>query len=294
MNHATFARLHDALLTGRRWLEGVPLEAMNRAAAHRAVLRDLEYGSHERQTLDLYLHPVSSAMRATVLFVHGGYWDSGDKRLYPFMADAILSMGFNAALLNYRLAPAHRFPDYVVDAALALRFLRETLLAHGQRSDALLVLGHSAGAHTTALVCCTPTYLEAVGGSRDWIAGAVGMAGPYDFLDWIPGDARMQRAFGPPETWNETQPVLVADGLNPPMLLLHGSKDDVATPMHAPALRDAIVKRGGRAEYRWYPRLNHYTMVGTFSKLLRWLEPDAFKDVQRFFEACLGERAARG
>jgi acetyl esterase/lipase len=278
----------------RRFLESLPLAAMNRAAAGRIALCDLEYGSDPRQKLDLYLHPASRPALGTVLFVHGGYWDTGDKSAYPFMADAILDMGFNAAVMNYRLAPQHTFPAFVDDAALALKWLRENLEPHGQRPERLLMLGHSAGAHTTALVNCTPTSLERVGGSRDWLCGAVGMAGPYDFLDWLPTDARMQRAFTPPAIWPETQPVLVADGKNPPMLLLHGVKDDVATPMHAPALRDAIVRHGGRAAYRWYPRLNHYTMVGTFSRLLRWLEPDAFKDVERFFKACVAERDARG
>ena len=267
-------------------LQALPLKLMNRAAAGRAVLRDLEYGRSERQKLDLYLLPVAQRSQATVLYIHGGYWDSGDKRDYPFMADALLSMGFNVAVMNYRLAPAHIFPDFVTDAALAVRWLTENLPLFGVNKP-LFVIGHSAGAHITALLCCTPVHMERVGSSRSLVTAAVCMAGPHDFLDWLPTDPRMQLALGPPPQWNDTQPVLVADGLNPPLLILHGMRDTVCTPLHAPTLHGAITKRGGRAAYIWYEKLDHYTMVGAFSRIARWLEPRVVKDVRGFLTAQL-------
>ena len=272
----------------KTWIEqrlrNLPLELMNRAAAQRSVLRDLEYGRDQRQKLDLYLLPFRTAAKGTVLYIHGGYWDTGDKRDYPFMADALLDMGFNVAVMNYRLAPAQIFPDFVTDAALAVKWLHEYRSKLGLEGR-LYVVGHSAGAHIAALLCCTPVHMERVGASRELIAGAVCMAGPHDFLDWLPGDLRMQAALGPPTGWNDTQPVLVADGLNPPLLILHGLRDTVCTPLHAPALHGAVTKRGGQAAYIWYEKLDHYTIVGAFSRLLRWLEPRVVRDVQRFLES---------
>ena len=271
-------------------LRNLPLEVMNRVAqrvnraAGRAALRDLEYGRAERQKLDLYLLPRATGAKGTVLYIHGGYWDSGDKRDYPFMADALLGMGFNVAVMNYRFAPAHIFPDFVTDAAMAVRWLHENHSRLGLAGP-LFVIGHSAGAHITALLCCTPVHLARVGARRDLIAGAVCMAGPHDFLDWLPGDPRMQAALGPPTQWKDTQPVLVADGLNPPLLILHGSRDTVCTPLHAPALHGAITKRGGQATYIWYEKLDHYTIIGAFSRLLRFLEPRIVEDVRNFLEA---------
>ena len=270
----------------QRRLQALPLELMNRAAAGRAALRDLEYGRAERQKLDLYLLPPAGSAKGTVLYVHGGYWDSGDKRDYPFIADALLSMGFNVAVMNYRLAPVHIFPDFVTDAALAVRWLTENLPRFGV-SKPLFVIGHSAGAHIAALLCCTPVHMERVGSSRDLIAAAVCMAGPHDFLDWLPTDPRMQAALGSSAQWEDTQPVLVADGLNPPLLILHGLRDTVCTPLHAPALHGAITKRGGQAAYIWYEKLDHYSMIGAFSRIAQWLEPRVVKDVQRFLEAQL-------
>ena len=261
---------------------------MNRAARP-ATLRDLEYGRDERQKLDVYLLPLSpqaGSAKGTVLYIHGGYWDSGDKRDYPFVADALLSMGFGVAVMNYRLAPAHIFPDFVTDAALAVKWLHEYRSKLGLTLP-LFVIGHSAGAHIAALLCCTPVHLQRVGAGRDLIAGAICMAGPHDFLDWLPTDPRMQAALGPPIQWNDTQPVLVADGRNPPLLILHGSRDTVCTPLHAPALHGAVTKRGGEAAYIWYEKLDHYTIIGAFSRLARWLEPRVVRDVQNFLRTQL-------
>jgi acetyl esterase/lipase len=278
--------LKTMTVEGRQFLEGVPLKLMN-AVATPATMLDLEYGAAPRQRLDLYLHSPNSQTpppRGTIVFIHGGYWDSGDKRDYAFMADAILRMGFHAALINYRFPPQNVFPDFVTDAALALRWLAENLPRFGVEESPIGLLGHSAGAHITALLCCTPEYMARVGASRALIAAGVGMAGPYDFLDWIPGDSRMQAAFGSTERWPATQPVLVADGLNPPLLLLHGERDTLCTPLHAPALRDAVVQRGGEASYRLYPKLDHFTILGAFSRIARWLEPRIAEDVKSFFE----------
>lgn len=266
-------------------LRSLPLELLNRVAKP-PTLRDLEYGHFERQKLDLYLLPRAADAKGTVLYIHGGYWDTGDKRDYPFMADALLSMGFNVAVMNYRLAPAHIFPDFVTDAALAVKWLHE-YRSRLSLAGPLFVVGHSAGAHLAALLCCTPVHMERVGASRDLIAGAVCMAGPHDFLDWLPTDLRMQAALGPPTQWRDTQPVLMADGKNPPLLILHGSRDTVCTPLHAPALHGAVTKRGGHAKYIWYEKLDHYTMIGAFSRIARWLEPKVVKDVQDFLEAQL-------
>jgi acetyl esterase/lipase len=286
--------LKTMALEGRQFLQGVPLKLMN-AVATPATMVDLEYGPEPRQRLDLYLHSPNKGTppRGTILFIHGGYWDSGDKSDYGFMADAILRMGFHAALMNYRLPPQSIFPDFVTDAALAVRWLHENLKRFGIEGSPIGLLGHSAGAHIAALLCCTPDHMSRVGASRDLIAAGVGMSGPYDFLDWIPGDARMQAAFGSADTWAQTQPVLLADGLNPPLLLLHGERDMLCTPLHAPALRDAIVQKGGEATYLWYPKLDHFTILGAFSRIARWLEPRVVEDVKAFFETQFQAQSVR-
>ena len=261
-----------------------PLEIINAAVSKKAFdLRpNLAYGLLERQKLDLYLAPNATG---TVLFVHGGYWDSGSKDEYIFLAESLCVAGFNAVLINYRLAPEGVFPRMVADLALAVQWLLRELPMYGVSSKNLALLGHSAGAHMIALLCVTPEYLEKVGLTRQVVDVAVCMAGPYDFLEWLETDPRGQRAMGEREHWAQTQPALIADGKNPPMLLLHGARDTLVSPANAPRLAHAIRQQGGTVDWTVYENVDHFRLAGAFSKLTRWLEPRVLDETVTFIKA---------
>jgi acetyl esterase/lipase len=261
-----------------------PLEAINAAVNKKSfdLRQNLAYGLLERQKLDLYL--VSKAL-GTIVFVHGGYWDSGSKDEYPFACESLCLSGFNVAAINYRLAPEGAFPKNVADVALAVQWLKRELPVYGVTSGFLGVLGHSAGAHLLALLCVRPEHLERVGLTRNAIQAAVCISGPYDFLEWLETDPRAQKAMGARQQWLETQPALIADGQNPPMLLLHGAKDTLCSPAHAPRLAHEIRQRGGVVEWKAFENLDHFRIISAFSKLLRWLEPAVLEDTVAFFKA---------
>src|SRR5262245_24493036 len=54
-----------------------------------AVTRDIAYGPHPRQILDLFV-PAGAADQPVVLFVHGGVFVRGDKRLSDEVYDNVL------------------------------------------------------------------------------------------------------------------------------------------------------------------------------------------------------------
>ncbi len=260
-----------------------PLEIIN-GAVNKKVFElhsDLKYGLLERQVMDLYVVPNCIG---TLLFVHGGYWDAGSKDEYPFVAESLCLAGFSVAVVNYRLAPDGVFPHMVQDVALSIQWLLRQLPVYGVTSSRIGLLGHSAGAHIIALLCVNPVYLERVGLNRQVIRASVGISGPYDFLEWLETDPRAQKAMGAREQWLETQPALIADGKNPPMLLLHGAKDTLCSPAHAPRLAHEIRLKGGIVDWKAYENLDHFRIIGAFSKLLRFLEPKVLDDTVAFFK----------
>ena len=260
-----------------------PLEIINASVNRNAFEshENLKYGVLERQCLDLFVVPNTLG---TLVFVHGGYWDAGTKEEYLFVAENLCLAGFSVAIINYRLAPEGVFPKMMQDLALAVQWLRRELPVYGVTSSNLGLLGHSAGAHMIALLCVTPVHLERVGLTREVIKASVGMAGPYDFLEWLETDERAQKAMGAREQWLETQPALIADGKNPPMLLLHGAKDTLCSPAHAPRLAHEIRLKGGNVDWKAYENLDHFRIIGAFSKLIRWLEPKVLDDTVAFFK----------
>ena len=242
------------------------------------VSRDVAYGPLPRHRLDLYRFGGNPDVRGAVLFLHGGYWDSGDKRDYPFLADTLAEQGYLVAVANYRLVPEASFPAFVQDAALALRWLAENAGA-----EPLFVMGHSAGAHIGALLVYDERFLSEVGLEPDAVAGFIGLAGPYDFLPLAPDDARARAALGD-EPGPDTQPITFVDGSEAPALLLVGEADTTVDPANSLRLAERIRARGGAVTLERYAGLGHVELLGALARAGRSLAPRVLEDVLAFLE----------
>lgn len=123
------------------------------AAPAAAQTSERAYGPDPRQRLDFTSGGVRDG--PLVVFIHGGAWAFGDKRIAAHMAAHFRELGYSFAAINYRLAPAVTVGQQAGDVAAAL-----ASLGVGRRIPVLLI-GHSAGAHLAALVGTDPRYLEA-------------------------------------------------------------------------------------------------------------------------------------
>lgn len=246
-------------------------------------LSDLSYGELERQRLDLYL-PVGTPPYPAVIFVHGGYWDSGSKEEYAFVADALVAEGYAVAIPNYRLVPEVTFPAYVEDIAQATAWLLEYAELLELDAERIHLMGHSAGAHIAALVTLDARYLAAYGREACELASFVGLAGPYDFLPLAPDDLRARAALGPPAAYAETQPINFARGDAPPVLLVTGLADEVVDPHNSLRLAARLEAAGGSVQLVTYPGVDHAGIVGGVSRVARFLAPQLLSDLLNFFE----------
>ncbi|WKL24102.1 alpha/beta hydrolase (plasmid) [Sinorhizobium meliloti] len=83
-------------------------------SARADVRADIRYGSGVREVIDLILPERVQAGAPLHVFVHGGYWRSGEKINYRFVAAPVLAAGGIAALVEYDLMPRKRL-DVLVD-----------------------------------------------------------------------------------------------------------------------------------------------------------------------------------
>lgn len=222
------------------------------------VARDLSYGAHPRQRLDLYAprKRPPGARLPTILFFYGGSWASGVRQGYGFVGRALAARGFLVAIPDYRLVPEVRFPAFLEDGAAAFERLRAIAGDHGGDPDRIVLAGHSAGAWLAAMLALDARWL---GAGRAFLRGLAGLAGPYDFLPFT-SPAAVAAFAGAPDL-QATQPVAFADAGAPPALLLHGAGDATVRPRNSEALAIRLHAAGSEAETRIYPRIGHVGIV---------------------------------
>lgn len=227
---------------------------------------DLVFDAASGLKLDVYA-PTGTQNAPVVVFFYGGRWSEGQKDLYEFVGGALAKQGFVAVLPDYRLYPSVKYPAFVQDSAKAVRWARENAARFGGDVGRLFVMGHSAGAYNAAMLAVDERWLAAEGGSRSWLAGMIGLAGPYDFMPFT--DADIQDMFGPPARYADTQPINHVDGRNPPLLLLHGENDTAVWPKNTRNLAAKVTAAGGPVETVFYPRMSHTWIVGVLSQTLQ-------------------------
>ena len=88
------------------------------------------------------------------------------------------------------------------------------------------------------MIAANPKYVRDAGGDLSWMRGAIGIAGPYDFLPMT--DPKIITIFGGAND-PATQPIIYVDGKRPPMLLVAGTADE---SIRYPAARAWAVSHG--------------------------------------------------
>lgn len=249
-----------------------PLHTFNtlvpKDAGSRKVISDIAYGQNPRQMLDIYAPADGGENLPVIVFFYGGSWNSGTRHGYDFAARALAAQGFVVVVPDYRLVPEVRYPGFVEDAAMAVRWVRDNVAEHGGDPSRIVLSGHSAGAYNAAMLAYDNRWL---GRDRAAIRGFVGLAGPYDFL---PLDSDSTRAaFGEWPDLPETQPVTWAGAGDPPALLLHGAEDTTVRPRNSTALAAVLSEAGVEARVINYPQVDHIDILIRLARPLRARTP---------------------
>lgn len=214
------------------------------------VERGLAYGDDPRQRLDVY-RPAAATHAATlpakvIVYFYGGSWRSGERGYYRFVGEAFASRGFVVVVPDYRLYPDVRFPAFVEDGAQAVRWVYDHIAGFGGDGQRVFLMGHSAGAHTAALLAVDGRYLASAGVPAAAIRGLIGLAGPYA-ID--PDQYRLTRAvFAGSADRRTAQPTALVTPTAPPALLLHGADDRLVSSANSEAFAEALRAHGGCAE----------------------------------------------
>jgi len=241
----------------------------------RGARLDLRYGSGPRQILDVFPAP---RPRASLLFIHGGYWRSLDKSYHSFVADRFVERDIGVAVMNYDLCPQVGIPRIVDEAREAVAWLATHGAEYGLSARRLVVAGHSAGGHLAAMMLATDWAARGI--RADTICGAAAISGVFDLepllLASMNADLRLDRP-----TARAMSPILLSPQAAVPLMLAAGANET-----------SEFVRQTGLAWEAWpqcrppsmtqplyVPGRHHFSIVADLAEA----NSDLFRSIDRLF-----------
>lgn len=244
----------------------------------------------------------ATAPAPLVLVVHGGGWSSGSREDYHGLQSWLSQQGLASLSIDYRLAPAARFPAQAEDTRCALQWVQQQAPALGIQSQRLAGFGISAGAHLLALTALQTPMVQPSAKKTAALRCVVLHGAPTDLLAWwrsspddMSGPMSQRRMliqlFGQGPERAETEaayraasPLYNVKNLSlgsggPRWLLLHGEQDVTVPVQQAQLFTDAIKAAGGQADLLRLPDTGHIGF-GTHDRQVA-------ARVSRFYQDCL-------
>jgi acetyl esterase/lipase len=243
------------------------------------ITKDLAYGKHPRQKVDVY-QPEGKTNLPILVFVHGGNYVGGAREPTPLVNANIMYYftrnGFVGVNADYRVAPRRpeqvsdetpAWPAQAEDVRSAVRWLKENAIKYGGNPDRIYLFGASAGADDIANYVFDRRLQPESGPG---VAGVILMSGLYKF-EYDPDnpyDHAMEGYLGvDAKAWAERSPVAHVSESNVPVMLVTVEFDQLGLEATTGDLFRALCYRdGGRC-----PRLvqlkyhNHSSEVYHFN-----------------------------
>lgn len=229
--------------------------------------------------LAAYPHvPTGVTSAPVVVLVPGGGWQSADPTGLQPLAQSLAERGVFAMPVVIRAAEdgvVHPVPGQ--DVLCALADAAATARAEGLEPERLVLLGHSSGAHLSALAALAPGDFETRCEDPNVTPDAVvGLAGPYDIRDFEDAAAALFADDPDRAPWDAANPLLRA-GERPevPFLLLHGDADDVVPPAFSTEFGAALRAGGHDTTVSVLPGEDHvsiYSAEVVAGPILDWLD----------------------
>jgi arylformamidase len=207
---------------------------------------DLRYGPRERNRIDFF----KAADKApTLLFIHGGYWQTRAKETFSLFAAGPMAHGINVALTGYTLAPDATLDEIAAEIHAAIDYLAGQLPALGGDGKAIVVSGWSAGGHLTSMAL-----------SHRHVRAGMAISGIYD-LEPI-RHSYLNAKLGLDEAASQrNSPMMQAGGVMKPLSLVAGDAELALLRKQTSDFAGHRAKHGLPVTYEEIPGANHFTIM---------------------------------
>lgn len=248
------------------------------AQASKALVteKDVAYDhAHAAQKLDVYLAESATPLPAMV-FIHGGGWRGGSKHGVPgWLLNAVRERWLSVVSVEYRFSDVAPHPAQVNDCLRAIQFVRHNAAKWKIDPQRIGVTGGSAGGHLSLWVALHDDAADAkssdpVARQSSRVACAVSFAGPTDWsllstlehkhpayrqlLGYAPGTPASEMDA---KAKADVSPISFVSPDDPPIMQVHGDKDDIVPIAHARNMHERLRSVGVKSELVVIPGVNH-------------------------------------
>lgn len=285
------------------------------ASGQARVEKNVIFGMYSGLALLLDVHRPVQPNGHGVIVVPGSGWNSRQSYDAPpltdiesstvrFYAAKLLDAGYTLFVVNHRRAPHFHYPGPVEDMQRAVRFVRYHASAYGINPAKIGALGHSSGAHLSALAGVLdgkedPEDPDPVNRVSARVQCVVGSATQTDLTSYVsaPATLFMGQVIGNSDpdpvalrAYRAASPVTHVSASSAPMLLIQGDADRVV-PFHmAERMRGALAKAGVAVKVIPLPGGTH-NYSGETGKHPDW--PDMYGEAVRWMDQHLRAFATR-
>jgi acetyl esterase len=225
------------------------------------VARDIAYGSHERQRMDIHTATMRRSEHGVpiVAVFHGGGLVGGMRSNTSTFADYFASIGFVGVAAGYRLAPDFTWPEGARDVGAVVTWLRDHAREYGGDPERIFVTGISSGSLHVATYVFRP---ELTPSATARPAGAILLSGPYTFDSSSPNKGELAYFGEDRSRW----PHMVVPGnitrTDIPVLFTTAEYDDPRyLTAHAALFSELVQKHGVRPRFRQSLGHNHVSQL---------------------------------
>jgi acetyl esterase/lipase len=233
------------------------------------VTRDVAYGSHPRQILDVF-RPSTGRNLPVVIFLHGGAFIRGNKSVNDEVYANVLyffarhgSLGINA---EYRLAPEVRYPGIAEDVGAMVAWARANVATLGGDPERIILVGHSAGATHIATYVLDPKARPAQGHGVRAMALISGRL-RADARPDNPNAGGVRAYYGDDSAeYDAVSPVTYVENLDIPVFIANAEHENPLLDIYgAEFLHRVSLLRGRSPRFVQLARHNHISMAAHFN-----------------------------
>ena len=222
------------------------------------------------QELNIFAPSEKNKLKPVYIFVHGGKWNSGNKKLYSYFGSRMARKGIVTVIPDYPKSPNAGYNEMAEDIAAAVKWVRNNITAYGGDSNRIFISGHSAGGHLAALVSIKEDYFkkEQIANPIKGIilidAAGLDMYGYLKEENFPAGDTYLNTFSNDPVTWKAASPIYFLHNGMPPMLIYQGEKTYPSISSSNKKFTDSLKNYDVKFSYNILAGKKHVPMITQF------------------------------